>query len=337
MMKPTIKAAAVSGLALLLLCINTAQAQPNTPAGPAKPSVTRPAHGAGSSGDPRLPYREDIDEFRPERVNAQNGMMHGAVGENSISDWNSHIAASLSQYRILMSSSSNAARVGITNCDKPYFDSSVNNMRFVIRRLQQIRDHIQTMQGQLTTVLAETHQLQESTIENMGEPNPIGVDTAVEEVIGQIPIAGGLLNAGGDEADRRVKLTLWEAQQKKRRLREWAPVMADYLQRTNQFLTQGQGDVDAVTRAFNPSVCHVCGQSAKAETPAAPVNMPPASSVPTEPNIEAINRVIQEFRQTAQAAIAGASQKPVTPVTTPAVGGGGTPGRLQAEPDKSNY
>jgi hypothetical protein len=290
------------------------------------PPVTRPTHGPGSSGPPTGTYRND--QFQADRINSI-GLLDGPMWDHQIRDWNTMIGSSLSNYRILLSATSRAARVGIQNCDKPYFDAAMNNMRVVMSRLQDVRDHIQRMHAGITESTAQAQRQIEQTIQEQGPPGLPGVGTAVGEVVDLVPgvnVVGKVVNAAGDESDRQAQTSLWEGLQKKNRLQAWAPQMNTYLQQTNALLTMAQQDASALTAAFNPEVCHVCGDPSKAETPVAQVVMPPASTLPAPPRPDAVNRVVEDFIKTAHHAAEAAKQQPSPPSNRPQFSPGIDPG-----------
>jgi hypothetical protein len=280
-------------------------------------------HGPGSSGPPLGQYQ--YDQHRGNRINAVS-MLSGPMYESAISDWNSSMGASLSTYRILMNPTSRAARVGIQNCDRPYFDSAINNMRYIIGRIQEIRNQIDFTQTRVARLINAAQQLQDDTIEAQGEPGLPLVGTAVEAVIDTVPVAGPMVNAAGDEDDRQVQVTLYDAHQKKKRFRAWLPRIEQYKQQADELLALAQRDLDALNAAFQPDVCHVCGQQAQAEPHAQRVDLPPANNLPVQPDAQMINKVMEDFnRVTQQATNPIPKTQPTLPPRTPTVQPGPNP------------
>jgi hypothetical protein len=257
----------------------------------------QPPHGPGSSGPPVGTYKND--QFHGNRINAMS-MLSGPMYESAISDWNTTMLSSLSTYRIILAPTSRAARVGIENCDQPYYNAAMRNMRYIVGRIQEIRNQIDYTQSRVAGLINAAQQLQDDTIEAQGEPGLPLVGTGVEAVIDNVPVAGPMVNAIGDEDDRQVQVALYDAHQKKKRFRAWLPTITQLKKQTEELLALAQGDVTALEGAFQPDVCESCGKQAKAETPAPQVNLPPAGSLPPQPDLRAINKVIDDFNRVAQ-------------------------------------
>jgi len=234
-------------------------------AGAGRNASAQSTHAAGSSGTP--PIKVPVERADPDFTALHNAASWMLPSGYQIGRHDRRVRGMLESYAWMMTSSGREARVGITNCDSPYFSAVTHNMQWEVRQMERLTNHLAHMIDKIGRAITRLSPRLRSAIRQLSPSSPgaAAAGAAAELVGGPIVTGINVMTGESDAADLR---DLVRVEGRLTELEQWYLALHDLHDRASELTEKGTEDLARVRDGFLADACTECRRDARPDPPA---------------------------------------------------------------------